>query len=180
MRLSFRWPFRVFYRYTHKNQLRPNSTAPVCRPRKRSCIMAPSNFHELKATMSNIPVCPQCAMENTYPDGANYVCADCGYEWPMAAAAAADESAGAVVKDANGNAVQWRFGGVDQGSQGEGFIHHAEGGHQGQEHPLGRWRPRSGLQDGCRQLYAQGLFSEEGLKLSPSQPPPFEGGGAVL
>lgn len=55
--------------------------------------------------MSNIPACPQCAMENTYPDGANYVCADCGHEWPMVAAAATDEGEGAVVKDANGNVL---------------------------------------------------------------------------
>jgi alkylphosphonate utilization operon protein PhnA len=55
--------------------------------------------------MSSIPACPQCAMENTYPDGDNYVCADCGHEWPMVAAAAADDDAGAVVKDANGTVL---------------------------------------------------------------------------
>jgi len=43
-------------------------------------------------------------MENTYPDGENYVCADCGYEWPMVAEAHADDTA-AVVKDANGNVL---------------------------------------------------------------------------
>ena len=32
--------------------------------------------------MSNPIACPQCTLENTYPDGANFVCADCGYEWP--------------------------------------------------------------------------------------------------
>ncbi len=55
--------------------------------------------------MSTIPACPQCTLENTYPDGENYVCADCGHEWPMAAAAQADDSADAVIKDANGNAL---------------------------------------------------------------------------
>lgn len=55
--------------------------------------------------MNDTPACPQCAMENTYPDGANYVCADCGHEWPMAAAAAADDDAEAAVKDANGNVL---------------------------------------------------------------------------
>ncbi|BCB26759.1 alkylphosphonate utilization protein [Sulfurimicrobium lacus] len=55
--------------------------------------------------MSAIPACPQCAMENTYPDGDNYVCADCGHEWPMVEAAPADASADAVVKDANGNVL---------------------------------------------------------------------------
>lgn len=44
-------------------------------------------------------------MENTYPDGDNYVCADCGYEWPMAGAVPADDDAGAVIKDANGNVL---------------------------------------------------------------------------
>ena len=38
----------------------------------------------------------------TYPDGENYVCAQCGHEWPMAAAAEEDE-ASLIVKDANGN-----------------------------------------------------------------------------
>jgi len=37
--------------------------------------------------MSDIPACPRCAMENTYPDGDNYLCADCGHEWPIAAQA---------------------------------------------------------------------------------------------
>lgn len=43
-------------------------------------------------------------MENTYPDGDNLVCADCGHEWSPAAAAAPDE-ADAVVKDSNGNVL---------------------------------------------------------------------------
>jgi protein PhnA len=53
--------------------------------------------------MSDIPACPRCAMENTYPDGDNYVCADCGHEWPIAAAEEAEPAL--VVKDANGNAL---------------------------------------------------------------------------
>jgi protein PhnA len=46
-------------------------------------------------------------MENTYPDGASYICADCAHEWPAAApaAAAAEESASRAVKDANGNVL---------------------------------------------------------------------------
>ncbi len=55
--------------------------------------------------MSTIPVCPQCAQPNTYPDGDNYVCADCGHEWPMVAALVADASDDAVVKDANGQVL---------------------------------------------------------------------------
>lgn len=31
--------------------------------------------------MSEISSCPQCAMDNTYFDGAMNVCPDCGHEW---------------------------------------------------------------------------------------------------
>jgi len=55
--------------------------------------------------MSTIPACPQCAKENTYPDGDNYVCADCGHEWPMAETAHADDNADTVIKDANGTVL---------------------------------------------------------------------------
>ncbi|MBT2117974.1 alkylphosphonate utilization protein [Dyella sp. LX-66] len=53
--------------------------------------------------MSDIPACPRCGMENTYPDGDNYVCADCAHEWPVAAAAAQEETL--VVRDVNGNVL---------------------------------------------------------------------------
>ncbi|MEB0140482.1 MULTISPECIES: zinc ribbon domain-containing protein YjdM [unclassified Undibacterium] len=55
--------------------------------------------------MASIPVCPQCGMENTYPDGDNYVCADCGHEWPAVAVAASDDSDDRIVKDSNGNVL---------------------------------------------------------------------------
>ncbi|QEI04737.1 alkylphosphonate utilization protein [Pigmentiphaga aceris] len=48
--------------------------------------------------------CPQCTLENVYPDGANHVCADCGFEWPLHAADA-EEDDDVVVKDANGNVL---------------------------------------------------------------------------
>ncbi|MGV1017107.1 MAG: zinc ribbon domain-containing protein YjdM [Fluviibacter phosphoraccumulans] len=54
--------------------------------------------------MSAIPACPQCTLENTYPDGANYVCANCGFEWPMVAEAS-EEDGPRIVKDANGNVL---------------------------------------------------------------------------
>lgn len=54
--------------------------------------------------MSATPPCPQCSLENTYPDGANYVCADCGFEWPQAESSAADEG-GRIVRDANGSVL---------------------------------------------------------------------------
>ena len=55
--------------------------------------------------MPTLPACPQCTLENTYPDGDNYVCADCGYEWPMAQEAALDDDGKATVKDANGTVL---------------------------------------------------------------------------
>ncbi|GGK04051.1 zinc ribbon domain-containing protein YjdM [Luteimonas terricola] len=54
---------------------------------------------------ATIPPCPQCGLENTYPDGALHVCADCGHEW----AAGDAEGAGAdavVVRDVNGNPLE--------------------------------------------------------------------------
>lgn len=48
------------------------------------------------------PACPQCAQENTCPDGDNHVCADCGHEWPRHEAAQAEDSAGDTIRDANG------------------------------------------------------------------------------
>ena len=52
-----------------------------------------------------VPACPQCGLENTYPDSSNYVCPDCAFEWPQVAdAAEADADAGdGIVRDANGN-----------------------------------------------------------------------------
>jgi protein PhnA len=52
--------------------------------------------------MSEIPACPSCAMENTYPDEANYICADCGHEWPSAA----PKERVTVVRDVNGNVLK--------------------------------------------------------------------------
>lgn len=54
--------------------------------------------------MSEIPPCPQCGMENTYPDGDNHVCADCGHEW-LIAGGADGNPAGAPVRDCNGNVL---------------------------------------------------------------------------
>lgn len=45
-------------------------------------------------------------MENTYPDGDNFVCADCAHEWPIAGDEGSDEQAErdeAIVRDSNGN-----------------------------------------------------------------------------
>jgi protein PhnA len=53
--------------------------------------------------MSNLPACPQCTLENTYTDGDNYVCPDCGHEWPAQAVSDDGEESDGVIKDANGN-----------------------------------------------------------------------------
>ncbi|WP_071461821.1 zinc ribbon domain-containing protein YjdM [Polynucleobacter asymbioticus] len=54
------------------------------------------------STSDNLPKCPVCQEDMTYPDGENFVCAQCGHEWPMAAVTEEAE-AGLIVKDANGN-----------------------------------------------------------------------------
>ena len=51
--------------------------------------------------MSDLPACPRCGMENTYPDGASWICPDCAHEWPMHAEGQADEDA-VLVRDVNG------------------------------------------------------------------------------
>ena len=57
-----------------------------------------------RMTLATPPACPQCGLENTYADGAQFICPDCGFEWPAAAdAPAPDEAPGATaVRDANG------------------------------------------------------------------------------
>lgn len=54
--------------------------------------------------MENIPACPQCAMEHTYPDGDNYVCPDCAHEWPMHTTESTEETR--EVRDSNGNPLK--------------------------------------------------------------------------
>lgn len=45
--------------------------------------------------------CPLCHSEHVYQDGSLWICPECAHEWDPAAAAG--ETEGAVVKDANGN-----------------------------------------------------------------------------
>ncbi|NYT62009.1 alkylphosphonate utilization protein [Alcaligenaceae bacterium] len=53
--------------------------------------------------MHTLPPCPQCTLENTYPDGENYICPDCAHEWPMLASDTSDDDDSRVVKDSNNN-----------------------------------------------------------------------------
>ncbi len=55
--------------------------------------------------MSTFPACPQCSLENTYPDGDSLICADCGHEWQPTETSDPDDSAEAVVRDANGQVL---------------------------------------------------------------------------
>ncbi|MGN6320192.1 MAG: zinc ribbon domain-containing protein YjdM [Dyella sp.] len=54
--------------------------------------------------MSDIPACPICHMEHTYPDGELYICPDCGHEWLRVAAAQVE--AEQIVRDVNGNVLK--------------------------------------------------------------------------
>ena len=53
--------------------------------------------------MPTSPACPQCTLENTYVDGENFVCADCGFEWPTEGGESSETAL--VVRDSNGNAL---------------------------------------------------------------------------
>jgi protein PhnA len=56
----------------------------------------------------NTPIpCPQCKSGLTYEDGSQYVCPECGHEWPQQAVAEVEAAAGPrVVRDANGNELR--------------------------------------------------------------------------
>ncbi|WP_460538130.1 zinc ribbon domain-containing protein YjdM [Echinicola sediminis] len=54
--------------------------------------------------MSEILPCPKCGSEYTYPMDALMVCPECAHEWNPEETA--EEEAGLLVKDANGNLLQ--------------------------------------------------------------------------
>jgi protein PhnA len=51
---------------------------------------------------TSLPPCPACNSAFAYEDNANFVCSECGHEWPQAAPEAATQTS-RVVKDAFGN-----------------------------------------------------------------------------
>ena len=53
-------------------------------------------------TNHTIPPCPICGMENTYPDGDNFICPDCSHEWSTTVNQD-DVEEKRVHKDAHGN-----------------------------------------------------------------------------
>ncbi len=54
--------------------------------------------------MTTLPPCPQCSMTNTYEDGVQLICADCGHEWSASTEHSAESNA--IVRDSNGNPLQ--------------------------------------------------------------------------
>lgn len=55
--------------------------------------------------MTDLPICPSCGSEFTYPDGSMLVCSECAHEWsPDASNEQHDDSK--IIKDANGNLLQ--------------------------------------------------------------------------
>jgi protein PhnA len=56
------------------------------------------------SALNALPACPQCGLDNTYPDGAQFVCPDCGFEWAAGETSAATDAA-MVVRDCNGNVL---------------------------------------------------------------------------
>jgi protein PhnA len=88
--------------------------------------------------MSDVPPCPNCAQENTYPDGTLNVCADCGHEWsPHSMQASDDLPEMNVIRDANGNALSDGDSVVLVKDLRQKFLNHTEGGHPRQEHSSG-------------------------------------------
>jgi len=51
--------------------------------------------------MSDIPNCPQCNSDYAYQDRDNFICPECGHEWPSVEEAVAEY----VVKCSNGNVL---------------------------------------------------------------------------
>jgi protein PhnA len=72
----------------------------VMRRRARRAVQPPPYTARMHTTTA--PACPVCGLENTYPDGTNWICPDCTHEWPMAADADTEAEADTVVRDSNG------------------------------------------------------------------------------
>jgi len=53
--------------------------------------------------MTEIPDCPKCSSQNTYPDGENFICPDCGHEWSIVVLAETADTEALDIRDANGN-----------------------------------------------------------------------------
>ena len=54
--------------------------------------------------MNSLPVCPKCNSSYVYEDRLNYVCPECGHEWPIQSEQAEQQEI--TVKDANGTILK--------------------------------------------------------------------------
>lgn len=53
--------------------------------------------------MPTFPSCPRCGLDDTYPDGSQFVCPHCAHEWVAGEEAGTAAAAEPVVRDCNGN-----------------------------------------------------------------------------
>lgn len=53
--------------------------------------------------MSTFPTCPQCGLDDTYPDGAQLICPHCAHEWAAGEDAGSESGEPPVMRDCNGN-----------------------------------------------------------------------------
>lgn len=56
--------------------------------------------------MDELPPCPQCGSQHTYPDGALLICPECAHEWSPAADVPPQETDQSGVRDSVGNLLQ--------------------------------------------------------------------------
>jgi protein PhnA len=62
-------------------------------------------MNQSNETANTPPPCQQCRSELTYQDGANFICPECGYEWPIAGAPAERPPEARIWRDAVGNVL---------------------------------------------------------------------------
>ncbi|MCL4108973.1 UNVERIFIED_CONTAM: hypothetical protein GTU68_008168 [Idotea baltica] len=55
--------------------------------------------------MSDLPNCPKCSSEYTYPDGNLFICPECAHEWSQNETSPSSDADVKSVKDANGNTL---------------------------------------------------------------------------
>lgn len=55
--------------------------------------------------MSDLPHCPKCSSEYTYPDGNLFICPECAHEWSQDETAESPDTQAKSVRDSNGNTL---------------------------------------------------------------------------
>ena len=56
--------------------------------------------------MSELPPCPKCKCEYTYPSGALIVCPECFHEWNPEETVVEETPTSTIIKDSNGNELK--------------------------------------------------------------------------